>query len=177
VFFNNRLKFTLTFSALIVLAATLLAESKEIEVKSGFPGKESNLPTFIDSDNLSVETTTREFSYRGNVRVTQGDMVLTSDSLKGKYDANNKIDTLTALGKVVITKGEEGKGEVVQAKSERALYDAKARTVTLTENPEVVQAGSILTADVVRVYLDSNKSVAEGRVRVKLVNEGEKPKL
>ena len=124
----------------------------------------SDEPTYIRSDSLSLKSKDRVFVYTGNVNVTQGDMTLISDLVEGKYTEQNKIEQLVAKNNVTITRGEE-----LKARGEQALYNAVAGTVTLTENPEVEQNGSILTADKITIYLADNRSVAEGDVRVKLM--------
>ena len=128
----------------------------------------SDEPTYIRSDSLSLKSKERVFMYTGNVNVTQGDMTLMSDSVEGKYTEQNKIEQLVAKNNVTITRGEE-----LKARGEQALYNALAGTVTLTENPEVEQNGSILTADKITIYLADNRSVAEGDVRVKLIKSEE----
>ena len=104
--------------------------------------------------------------YSGNVEVKQGDMTLTSDLLEGKYDASNKIEELIAKQNVVIIKGED-----IRAHGQRATYNAAEETLLLTENPELQQNGSVLTADLITIFLKENRSTAEGSVRVKLINE------
>lgn len=125
-------------------------------------------PTYIKSDTLSLKSVQRQFVYNGNVEVKQGDMTLTSDTLEGSYDKDNKIEKLTALKNVVIIKGEE-----MRATSEKAVYEAKSETVVLTDNPELQQNGSVLTADLIRIFLKENTSTAEGAVRVKLIKKEE----
>ncbi len=124
------------------------------------------LPTFIKSDTLGLQSETRTFTYSGNVEVTQGDMVLTADKMEGHYDENNRIKDLIATGKVLISKGPG-----IKASGERAVYDAGNATVVLSENPELQQEGSVLSADRIRVFLNEDRSVAEGTVRVKLIQK------
>ena len=97
--------------------------------------------------------------------VKNGDMTLTSDFLDGKYNEQNQIEELIARKKVSITKGEG-----IKAQCERAAYNAREQTLTLTENPQLEQNGSTLSADLIRIYLQDNRSVAEGQVRVKVTN-------
>ncbi len=124
-------------------------------------GKE---PTYIKSDSLSLRAKDRVFVYTGNVEVVQGDMTLTADTIEGTYNDQNKIDTLTAKSNVTIIKGDG-----IKAHSETARYDAKNATMILTDNPELSQNGSLLTADVITIFLNENRSTAEGQVRVKLL--------
>jgi lipopolysaccharide transport protein LptA len=94
-------------------------------------------------------------------------MNLTAKELVGKYTEKNEIDVLTATGDVLITKG-----PTMKAKGQKAVYNGIAKTVVLTENPEIEQDGSILTADKITIFMEDNRSTAEGQVRVKLVKKG-----
>ena len=123
-----------------------------------------NLPTFISSNSLTLNSKVREFEYTGKVEVKHGDMTITSDTLVGQYDENNQILNLIAKVNVVILKGENIRGT-----GQKAVYDKKSDTVTLTESPQIEQNGSVLTADLIRVFLKDDRSVAEGDVRVKVV--------
>lgn len=131
----------------------------------------SKLPTNISSDTLTLRQEDRVFVYNGNVSVTQGDMTLTSKTLEGTYNEQNQIEKLIARGDVLITKAD------IKATSQQALYEAKDSTLTLIDNPELEQNGSILTADKIRIFLNDNRSQAEGQVRVKLINKEGGPKV
>lgn len=126
----------------------------------------NKLPTYIKSDNLVLHSAERVFVYTGNVEVKQGDMTLTSLELEGVYDEKNQIKTLVAKNNVVIVKGEG-----IRATGEVATYVAGPETLTLTENPELTQEGSVLTADKITIFLNEDRSTAEGQVRVKLVQD------
>jgi|GEM_PF-3868742 len=126
----------------------------------------AKLPTYVKADTLTLKTEERVFNYTGNVEVKQGDMTLTSNSLEGKYNEHNQIQSLRAQGNVVITKGEN-----IRATSELAVYDATKDIITLTESPELQHDDTILTADAVKIFLKENRSTAEGTVRVKMVKK------
>lgn len=145
------------------------ASSGSSSSKDGFAlfnQKQQKLPTYVSAEKLTVDNVKRVFEYSGDVEVIQGDMLLTCKRLDGTYSEQHQIQTMTALEDVMITKGEN-----IRASGNRADYDGVARTMVLTENPELQQQGSILTADRVKVFLDENRSVAEGNVRMKLVNK------
>ncbi len=122
------------------------------------------LPTFIKSNSLSVNSDKQVFQYLGNVEVKKGDMTLTSEKLDGSYDENNQIKTLVARNNVVIIKGDS-----IRATSKTATYDKSTDTMVLTDSPEIHQNDSILTADIIKIFLRENRSVAEGQVNMKLV--------
>jgi lipopolysaccharide transport protein LptA len=121
------------------------------------------LPTNITSDTLVLHSEDRVFIYKGNVVVSQGDMQLVSKVLEGTYNEQNQIEKMVAKGEVVITKQE------IKATCQKALYNAVEGTVTLTENPQLQQKDSVLTADRIKVFLAENRSEAEGNVRVTLI--------
>ncbi|MCB0310345.1 MAG: hypothetical protein KDD42_03870 [Bdellovibrionales bacterium] len=128
-------------------------------------------PTLINADKLFLKAKERFFVYTGNVDVTHGDLHLTSDILEGKYSESNEITELVAKKNVVIVKGEN-----IKAYSQRATYEKSSETLLLTENPSVEQDGSNLSADAIRIFLNEDRSVAEGTVRVKMLKaEEEKP--
>lgn len=121
-------------------------------------------PTYIKADTLTFKSKERSFVYNGDVDVRHGDMILTANSLEGKYDQRNQIETLIARRNVVVTKGPDIRGT-----GELATYDARSETITLTENPELMQKDNILSADVIRIFLKEDRAIAEGEVRVKVV--------
>jgi lipopolysaccharide export system protein LptA len=123
------------------------------------------LPTNITSDTLTLNAKTRIFTYKGNVTVTQGDMTLVSKVVDGSYSEKNEIQKIVARGDVVITKAE------IKATSQLATYDAVAGIITLTENPQLQQGESVLIADRIKVYVQENRSQAEGNVRVTFVKK------
>ncbi|MCO6430763.1 MAG: hypothetical protein J5J00_07870 [Deltaproteobacteria bacterium] len=164
------------FSVLALIIASAPPAMAAEEPQAGSPGDSkamlqddfSDLPTFIKSDNLTLKSEERLFIYSGQVEVKQGDMILNSDTLEGRYSKDNKIEQLVAKDNVIIVKGDG-----IRANSQRAVYDAATETVTLTESPELQQNGSVLTADTIKIFLKDNRSTAEGAVRVKLEKEKE----
>ena len=131
---------------------------------TSFDNSFGKLPTNITSDALTFNAKNRVFAYQGNVQVTQGDMRLTSKTLEGTYSEKNELLKLVAKGDVFISKQD------IQATGQIASYDAVASIVTLTENPQLQQKESILRADKIKIFLNENRSQAEGDVRVTFVN-------
>lgn len=128
--------------------------------------KSSKEPTYIEAESLTLNQKDKKFVYQGKVKVTQGEMTITTDNLEGIYNDNNEIQTLNALKNVVIIKG-----EALRATGDKAVYDAKTEIVTLTGNPEVTEGESQLLADVIKLFIAEDRSEAEGNVRMKLVKK------
>jgi lipopolysaccharide export system protein LptA len=169
----NLKSLAVALSLTLCSANQVLAQPKNAQGSAGSPplldGKAfddsfGKLPTNVTADSLSFNSQKRVFAYQGNVIVTQGDMRLTSKLLEGAYNELNQLQKLTAKGDVLITKQD------IQASGQTAIYDAVASIITLTDNPQLSQNESILTADRIKIYLKENRSQAEGDVRVTFVN-------
>lgn len=129
-------------------------------------------PTNITSDTLTVQSDKHIFIYTGNVVVTQADMKLTCDNLEGHYSDQNQIEVLIATKNVVLTKG-----DTIKATSQRGVYTAKDAIVTMTENPALEQNGSTLASDLIKIYLNENRSEAQGKVKVNLLPKSEEKEV
>ena len=165
---------TLTILTLVLsLTSSLSAEDKTAGASStaplldqkSFDNSFGKLPTNVIADTLSFNPKSRVFAYQGNVVVTQGDMKLTSKTLEGNYSETNQLQKLIARGDVLITKQD------IKASGQTATYDAIAGIVILTDNPQLAQNQSILTADRIKIFINENRSQAEGDVRVTFVQD------
>lgn len=172
---------SLTVAAIVSLPSSLIAQSGNgssslgsLDTKGLLGGTSvdkdfGKLPTNITSDTLTLNAKNRIFVYKGNVVVTQGDMTLTSKIIEGNYNEQNQIQKIVAKGDVVITKQD------IKATSQLATYDAVSAIVTLTDNPQLQQGESVLIADRIKVFLNENRSNAEGNVRVTFVKREASP--
>jgi lipopolysaccharide transport protein LptA len=167
-------RFALTSAVCIIPLAPSTAYAQQADVSTdssstallddkAFDDSFSKLPTNIAAESLTLNAKERTFTYKGNVTVEQGDMKLTSKTLEGTYGEDNQIQKLIAKGNVKITK------QQIEATGQQALYDAASATVLLSDNPQLKQGESLLTADRIKVFLRENRSQAEGSVRVTLV--------
>jgi len=124
-------------------------------------------PVHIDADTMEFEYKTRILTYRGDVKVTQADLILHSDTLRVTLDADHadKPREIVAEGKVQIDKGAR------RATGGRAVFDNAARTVTLSEDAHLHDGPNEVAGEKVVVYLDEQRSVVVGgqeRVRAVL---------
>ncbi|MDD2942120.1 MAG: lipopolysaccharide transport periplasmic protein LptA [bacterium] len=166
----------MTVFKIFALAALLLcvfhgpslieAEETKTNVAStlGADKFDSSQPLYINSNSLELDAEGRVFTYRGDVKISQGEMLITAEKVTGTYDDKNQMDEVVCEKNVVISKGDN-----LRAAAQRGVYKVKDSVVTLTEGPEVYNKGNILTADVIRVFLNEDRSEAEGNVRVKVV--------
>jgi len=122
--------------------------------------------THITSQKLVLSNKKREFTYLGSVTVEHGDLLLDCDQLDGSYSEANEIQILIAKSNVHIKKGDN-----IRATGNKAVFSAKDQTIRLTENPQLEQDGSVLSADLVIIYMDQDRSEAQGNVRVSLIEK------
>jgi lipopolysaccharide transport protein LptA len=118
-----------------------------------------------------------EISFKGNVKVKQGDMTLRCDRLVTLYDehkrsgkrvsrknlpkdwrSSGKPKSMTATGNVKMAQ------EELRAFAGKALFDDKTRTITLTERPRVRKGQDLaVAAHTIIIYLDENRYEALGK--------------
>lgn len=137
-------------------------------LKDALGGKSSSgsAPLYIKSDTLSLDSKGRVFTYRNNVQVQRDDLLITADTVEGRYDDSNQIQNVLATGNVVITKGDG-----LKATSNRAIYFVPQAKIELTEAPELYRGGNALAADKVTIFVNEDRSEAEGNVRVKVLKD------
>ena len=178
----QRVSFTLILLTTLALGASAQpALSQPVQPKTAETGdsqpaatasvgfQKSNDPIYIKSDTLTLNNLERHFTYSGSVEVKQGDLTIYCQNLDGSYDEKNQIQELIATKQVQIIKGPE-----IRANGGRATYNKATETLILTENPEMLQNNNVLSADLIRIFLEENRSSAEGQVRVKLVKQDKK---
>ncbi|MBL7662147.1 lipopolysaccharide transport periplasmic protein LptA [bacterium] len=161
----------------LTLSTELLGQAKATDkpnqpTKGVFEGLKNSgakdAPVTITSNTLQVDDKTRQFVYAGNVKMIRDILKIDADKMIGTYDQSNQLTELLCLGNVVIIRGED-----MRATSQHAVYDPKKATVVLTQNPEVVNKQNALAAAKITLYVNEDRSEAEGEVRVKIINHQE----
>ena len=169
---KNLKRVRITFVVCLVLFFAISAfaqEQKEEEegLRKTFDFKADNpdAPLYVKSDALSLDSKERVFTYEGNVEAMRETLFVTSERMIGSYNEKNEIENVVFEDNVVITRGEE-----LRATSERAVYNVAKAQIELTEGPELQDGGNILIADKVTIFVDEDRSLAEGDVRVKVIS-------
>lgn len=128
-------------------------------------------PVRIEAKTLEFEYKTGNLTYRGEVQVSQGDIVLTSDTLLVRLDTENvgRPKEIVAEGNVRVVSGER------VATGGRAVFDQAAQTITLSRNAVLRDGPNEVAGDKVVVYIEEQRSIVEGgqdRVRAVLFPSG-----
>src|SRR5437763_14378047 len=112
---------------------------------------------YMTGEWMEVEQKKNTITYKGRVVTIQADMTMRSEALIAYYDPETKqMRQIVAEGKVNATQGNR------VATGEKAVFDDKSKTVTLTGNPVMRQGNSQVTGTKVVYYMDQDRAIAEG---------------
>ena len=144
--------------ALFVFFATLAAAQTNLTL--GAVNADPSAPVEISADSLSVDQDTGVATFSGNVEVGQGDMRLAAAEVVVNYnDQTGEIDSLTVTGGVTFVTPTEA------AEAERAEYDISGGMLVLIGDVLVTQGPSAISADQMRIDLQTGNALMAGRVR------------
>jgi lipopolysaccharide export system protein LptA len=138
---------------------------EEAKGKSGAGGFELNNkdPIYITSDWMEVDQKKNTITYRGRVVMVQAEMTMRSEALTAHYDpAMKRMGQIIAEGKVNATQGDR------VATGEKAVFDDKAKTVTLTGNPIMRQGNNQVSGTRVIYFMEQDRAVAEGDGKIRV---------
>lgn len=169
---------TLLLIAVVAVCATAGASEGERSAAADSDGLLSSLslssekgPVIIEADQLEFDYRSRTLTYRGNVKVEQGDLSLRSDLLRVVLDesAEDRVRHVVAEGAVRMSQGKR------LATGGRAVFDQSTRTVVLDRDAVVREGLNEVAGQKVTVYLDERRSVVEGGVQARLFPAGDVP--
>jgi len=142
----------------LTLAAKAAAPDKEEAKKSGtafeFNKKD---PIYITADWMEADQGKNSITYKGRVVTVQNEMTMRSETLTAFYDPETKqMKQIIAEGKVNATQGDR------VATGEKAVFDDKTKTVTLTGNPVMRQGNNQISGVKVIYFTEQDRSIVEG---------------
>ena len=155
--------------AILVLAALLhrpaitanagaAKDAKDESGKSG-SGFEFNKkdPIYITADWMEVDQKKSTITYKGRVVTIQNEMTMRSETLTAYFEAEMKqMKQIVAEGKVNATQGNR------VATGDKAVFDDKAKTVTLTGSPVMRQGNNQVKGARIVYFIEEDKATAEG---------------
>jgi len=143
-------------------AAPAKEEAKKKSSSTGFEFNKKD-PIYITSDWMEADQKKNTITYKGRVVTVQADMTMRSEILTAYYDPETKkISQIVAEGKVNATQGNR------VATGEKAVFDDKARTVTLTGSPVMRQGNNQVSGIKVVYFMDEDKATAEGDEKIRV---------
>jgi lipopolysaccharide export system protein LptA len=148
----------LLFLFAVIMAVGAAAPAKD-EPKKGASAFEFNKkdPIYITADWMESDQSKNSIVYKGRVVTVQNDMTMRSEMLTAFYDPDTKqMKQIVAEGKVNATQGNR------VATGEKAVFDDKSKTVTLTGNPVMRQGNSQVSGTKVIYFTEQDRSTVEG---------------
>jgi lipopolysaccharide export system protein LptA len=145
--------------SLAVSFPAMRAEAAAAEEKKTVNAFEFNKkdPIYITADWMEVDQAKNTIVYKGRVVAVQSDMTMRSDTLTAYYDPEMKqMKQIVLDGKVNATQGAR------VATGDRAVFDEKAKTVTLTGNPVMRQGNNQVSGAKVVYFIEQDRALVEG---------------
>ena len=148
---------------MLLLPISLLpASAQETDSGDQIPSQET--PIHIKADQLITDTRKNTAEFRGNVRATQGETVITSAMLTVHYRSGARADAATGMDAIVRIVA-EGNVEIVfdqqTAHTQHAEYIAENRLIILTgAGSKIVSGKNTITGQKITFHRD------DGRVQV-----------
>jgi lipopolysaccharide export system protein LptA len=159
----------------LIFALAVLFAAPALAAEAGAPAKQESKkttgafefnkkdPIYITADWMEVDQKKNTITYKGRVVTVQTDMTMRSDTLTAYYDPETKqMKQIVAEGKVNATQGNR------VATGEKAVFDEKTKTVTLTGSPVMRQGNSQVSGVRVIYFIEQDKAIAEGDGKIRV---------
>jgi lipopolysaccharide export system protein LptA len=110
-------------------------------------------PIQIKSSELTTDSANRTATFIGKVSARQGDVTIYCDRMVIYYsDKEKEVEKVEAFGNVRIIQGNR------TGLSGHAVYENKAGTIILDDNPIVYQGPDVVNGKVITYFLDTQNS-------------------
>ena len=170
---------------LALLAACLFASSAWA---APLPGGDSGLPVDVTADSMEYSADKNTVVFHGNVEAIRGDFKMWSDKLtlmlksKGNKDekpakkANSMANAAGDLDRVIAEKNVRFKNGTQHGTADKATYLAQKNILVLEGDPVLHDGDNSIRGNVIRYFLNENRSVIEGspKKRVHAIFSNEK---
>jgi len=168
--------------ALLLPVSPVWAEEDASDAPFGaLSARSQDGPITIKSDSLELDYRGSTLTYLGNVHVTQGDMVLTSDRLaiafqkgvlEGTAPAREKTETggraRDRIREIVADGNVRIEQEQRVATGKRAVFDHAKQTIVLSDNAVLEEGPNQVSGERIVVYLSEQRSVIESGAKARV---------
>ncbi|UWQ95818.1 lipopolysaccharide transport periplasmic protein LptA [Rhodobacteraceae bacterium M385] len=144
----------------------LFATPASAQVNIGFGGVsyDERQPVEVTADGLTVDQTTGEAVFTGNVIVVQGDLRMAAGAVRILYGTSGTQDVseVIATGGVLVTRGTDA------AEGAQARFEVASALLTLSGSVLVTQGQTAIAGDSMVVNMRTGNGSVDGRVRTVL---------
>ena len=133
-------------------------------------------PIFLESDSAKWDEDSQKSTYRGNVVVTQGSMLLTGDLLI-VTSKNNEINKMVITGKKSTYKQKTRSGKIVNGEAMKIQYFVEKSIIVFLNKAVLTRSNNIVKSNKIIYITDSENIIAGdkgGKSRVKMTLEPNK---
>jgi len=122
---------------------------------------DSSAPIDFSSDHIELQDRANRVLLTGNVRITQGEMTLTSARMTVTYtgqiaNGSPQVSRLDASGGVTINRPDQS------ARSTYAVYDLNRRVITMVGNVTLKQGANNVSGGRLSINLDTGRATIDG---------------
>lgn len=145
-----------------LLAGAGLALAQSANIALGTRGFDASLPVEVTADRFSIDQSSGEAIFDGNVLIVQGEVRLSAGTVTIEYsddEGSNAISRLLASNGVTFVTASDA------AEARDAVYSVAEGTVTLNGDVLLTQGQNAISGDRLVLNLDSGNGRMEGRVR------------
>ena len=141
----NKIKYLIIF---FICAISFFAQ--------GYEG-DKNKPIFLESDSAKWDEESQKSTYRGNVVVTQGSMLLTGDLLI-VTSKNNEINEMIITGNKSTYKQKTKNGKIVNGEALKIQYFVEQSKIIFLNQAVLIQSNNIVKSDKIIYKTDVTRS-------------------
>jgi len=111
---------------------------------------------FINADHMVLNIESGDSVYTGNVKISQGELVLTGDKVTLE-SSDNEMERMTVIGKPARYNHVTEKGETIEAESEHMVYIASENKLVMTINAKLKQPDHKVSSQ--KITYDTQKKI------------------
>ena len=116
---------------------------------------------YINADYMQLNIETGNSVYTGNVKISQGDLLLTGDKVTLEQTNDNELERITVIGKPARYNHITETGENIKAESENMVYSASENKLIMTGEAKLFQPEHSVSSQKI-VYDTAKKIVIAG---------------
>lgn len=156
-----------------LLAALLFSTSA---MAAPLPGGDADLPVDVTADSMEYSADKNTVVFQGKVEAVRGEFKMWSDRLslilkdkktkddkvKAKKKTSSMADSAGDLDKIIAEKNVRFKNGTQHGTAEKATYFAQKNILVLEGDPVLHDGENSIRGNVIRYFLNENRSVVEG---------------
>ena len=157
----------------LLLSLFVLALCTTGALAAPLPGGDSNLPVDVTADNMVYNADKNTVVFQGRVEAVRGEFKMWSETLtlylksRGNAGQENKKSTTSAmegsdLDRIVAERNVRFQNGTQTGSAQKATYYSANNLLVLYGNPILHDGDNSIRGNVIRYFVDENRSVVEG---------------